>query len=214
MINELPFVITISRQLGSGGAYLGHRLATRLNILYLDREIVFQAANELKISETELDSRDEKVTPRWRQMLDSMACGVAMMYTPPSLDIPSDETLYSSESEIIARAAEQHSAVIVGRAGFKVLRQQSRHLSVFLCADIAFRMQRVQELDHISELDTQKLINRIDRERAQYLKVFTGQDGTNACQYHLCLDTGVLGFDTSEDIILAALKARLGHNGS
>ena len=63
-----PFVITISRQLGSGGAYLGQRLATRLNILYLDREIVCEAAKKLRVSEDTVASCDEKLTPSWQTL--------------------------------------------------------------------------------------------------------------------------------------------------
>jgi cytidylate kinase len=64
MTEAVPYVITISRQLGSGGAFLGQRLAFRLNALYLDHEIVRQAAQELKIPEENLVVRDEKVTSR------------------------------------------------------------------------------------------------------------------------------------------------------
>jgi CMP/dCMP kinase len=212
MRKDSPFVITISRQLGSGGAYLGHRLATRLNILYLDREILFQAAQRLKISETELDSREEKLTSRWDSLLHTMAYAFAPEYAPPAhQDLPTDEMLFKVESEIITHTSEARSAVIVGRAGSHVLSQLPEHLSIFLYADTAFRQQRVQEAYHVSPQDALKLIDRIDRERTRYLRVFTGKDWMNACQYHLCIDTGAVGLDAAEDIILAALQARLGN---
>lgn len=212
MRKDSPFVITISRQLGSGGAYLGHRLATRLNILYLDREILYQAAQRLKISEIELDSREEKLTSRWDSLLHTMAHAFAPEYAPPThQDLPTDEMLYKVESEIITHTSEARSAVIVGRAGSHVLRQLPEHLSIFLYADTVFRQQRVQEAYHVSPQDALKLIDRIDRERTRYLRVFTGKDWMNACQYHLCIDTGAVGLDAAEDIILAALQARLGN---
>jgi|WetSurMetagenome_2_1015567.scaffolds.fasta_scaffold256246_1 CMP/dCMP kinase len=210
MTDNSPFMITISRQLGSGGAYLGRRLATRLNILYLDREILFQAAKELKISETELDSLDEKVIPRWQSWLQIMAQSYSLGFAPPMIDVPTDQKLFNAESDVIKRTSQEHSAVIVGRAGSYILREHPRHLSIFLYADVAFRQQRLQELNNVSAQEALKLINRIDRARTQYLRVFTGQDWMNACQYHLCLDTSVVGLERAEDIILATVQARLG----
>jgi cytidylate kinase len=211
-MNDSLFVITISRQFGSGGSFLGHRLAQHLNILFLDREILNQAAQELKISEAELDSRDEKVTPVWQSLLQSMECVFTTAYTPPPLDIPTDDALYKTEADIITRAVLKNSAVVVGRAGCYVLRQHPKHLSIFLHANIDFRKKRVQEIYKVSEQNAINLINRIDLERSHYLRVVTGQDFRNACQYHLCLDTSAVGLDRAEEIILATLKARLANS--
>jgi len=99
MTEVLPYVITISRQLGSGGAYLGQRLAFRLNALYLDHEIVRQAAQELKIPEENLAVRDEKVTSRWQAILQSFVDTNSWAYDPPPLDTLNDKNLYKVESE-------------------------------------------------------------------------------------------------------------------
>ena len=116
MRNDLPFVITISRQLGSGGAYLGQQLASRLSITYLDREILFHAAQELKISEADLHSRDERVTPRWQAWIEAMSHGYTQAYVPPMTDfLPTDQALFDAESKVIIRMSQAHSAVIVGQ---------------------------------------------------------------------------------------------------
>jgi cytidylate kinase len=211
MKNESPFVITIKRQLGSGGAYLGQRLANRLNIRYLDREILYHAAQELKISEEDLRSHDERVTPRWQAWIEAASLGYSQPFvTPITTTFPTDMILYEAESKVIRSISKDHSAVIVGRAGFHILRDHPRHLSVFLHADIAFRQQRVQELNHISESEALQLINRTERERARYLREFTKQDGMDASRYHLCLNTSAIGFESAENIILTALQGRLG----
>jgi cytidylate kinase len=205
-----PYVITISRQLGSGGAYLGQRLAMRLNALYLDHEIVRQAAQELKIPEEYLVFRDEKVTSRWQSILQSFAGSTSWSYVPPPLDILNDAELYNVESDIITRIANQRTAVIVGRGSCYVLRQHPRSLSVFLHANIQFRQQRVQDLYHVSAQQALKLINSIDQERARYLRALTGQDWLDARQYHLSLDTSAVGLDKAEAIILETIQARFG----
>ena len=208
MTKTLPYVITISRQLGCGGAYLGQRLAIRLNVLYLDHEIIRQAAQELKIPEEYLVSRDEKVTSHWQSILQSIAYSNSWSYAPPPLDILNDGKLYNVESDIINRIASQRPAVIVGRGGYYVLRQNPRCLSIFLHANVEFRQQRVMELYHVSAEQALKLISSVDQERARYLRALTGQDGLDARQYHLCLDTSALGLEKAEVIILEALHAR------
>jgi CMP/dCMP kinase len=210
MSKEMPFTITISRQLGSGGAYLGQQLAASLNILYLDREILYHAAQELQISEEDLHARDERVTPRWQSWIETLALGYSPESVHPVIGVPTDQTLFNTESEIIKRISKDRSVVVVGRAGSHILREDPRHLSVFLHADIPFRKPRVQEFHHVSAPEALKLIDSIDRARARYLRVFTGQDWMNAGQYHLCIDTGATGLDKAEDIILTTLKARLG----
>jgi cytidylate kinase len=208
-----PFVITISRQMGSGGAYLGKRLASRLNVLYLDREIVSQAAKELKMPVESLEARDEKLTPLWRSLLESYAYITPTPYVPPPLHMPTDRELYRTESNIITRVAQQRSAVIVGRGGYYVLRQHPRCLSILLHADINFRQKRVQELYHVSAEEALKLIESIDKERERYLRALTGQNCMDARHYHLSLDTSLVGLEAAEEIILTTLRARFGDIG-
>jgi cytidylate kinase len=206
-----PFVITISRQKGSGGAYLGQRLASRLSVLYLDREIVSQAARELKMSVESLEARDEKVTPFWQSLLGSYAHITPVLYVPPPLNMPTDRDLYRTESNIITRITQQRSAIIVGRGGYYLLRQHPRCLSILLHADIDFRQSRVQELYNLSAEEALRLIKSIDKEREQYLRALTGQNCMDARHYHLSIDTSVVGLEQAEEIIVAAFRARFGN---
>jgi cytidylate kinase len=210
MTEHSPSVITISRQFGSGGAYLGHRIADRLNIAYVDHEILHEAAQELKVPETILESRDEKVTPLWESLLQSYKYANPFTYVPPTLDFPNDDALYNTESAIIKRIAKEYSAVIVGRGGYYVLRQHTRCLHIYLHANIEFRQQRIQEMYRLSALKALKLIESTDNARAHYLHVLTGQDCLDVRQYQLALDTSAVGIDKAEDIILATIQARFG----
>jgi cytidylate kinase len=208
MKQDSPYVITISRQIGSGGAYIGRRLAGRLGILYIDREIVNRAAQKLNIPENVLISRDEKVTPLWQSMLESTIHGNPFGYVPPLLNVPSDEELHRAEADIILDIARQGPAVIVGRGGYHILRSHPRHLSVFLHADAAFREQRIRELYHLSLPEASKMMQSKDDSRASYLRLITGEDWRGACQYNISLDTGALGFKLAENIIATAAQAR------
>jgi cytidylate kinase len=207
---NLPTVITISRQLGSGGAYLGQQLAEQLGIVYLDREIVIQAAKQLQVLEEDLESRDEKKTSFWKSAFQLSAYNPPEMYMPPEIYIPSDQDLYQAESEVIQKVAQERSAVIIGRGGSYLLRDHLRHLSVFLHADLAFRQQRVEKLYNLSAPEAKKLVEKSDRERTRYLQVLTGRDWNDARLYHLSIDTSVIGLEQAKEVILAGIKSRFG----
>lgn len=206
-MSNMPIVITISRQLGSGGAFLGQQLAEDLGILYLDRQIVREAGKKLHVLEKSLESRDEKRTSFWESVLQSYALHPSGIYMPPEINITSDRNLFKAESEIIQEVAKEHSAVIIGRGGFYLLRDHPQHFSIFLHAGPAFRQQRIEELYKLSAVEAKRLIEKNDQDRADYLKVLTGKNWLDAGNYHLCIDTGIIGFDQAKEIILSCVHS-------
>ena len=82
------------------------------------------------------------------------------------------------------------------------------HLSVFVHADVAFRLKRVEELFRLSEKAAKDLIEKTDKERGRYIQMVTGQDWKDVRQYHVAIDTGVIGLQETEELILASAKAR------
>jgi cytidylate kinase len=205
-----PYVITISRELGSGGAYLGKRIAERLEIFYIDREILSEAAQHFNLSESELEEMEERTTPFWQTFLKAGTYTPTEMFLDPPVYLPSDRELFQAESKIIARVARERSSVIIGRGGSYILQEHPRHLSIFVHADTAFRLKRVQELFRLSEKAARDLMEKTDKERARYIQMVTGQDWKDVRQYHLAIDTGVMGLQEAEEIILACTKAHFG----
>ena len=104
MEEKLQIAITICRQLGSGGAYIGQQLANRLGIGYLDREIIRQAAKQLSLLETDLESHDEKISSFWENLF-KFGYITPDAYIPPKFFVPSDKELFMIESEIIKHNA-------------------------------------------------------------------------------------------------------------
>jgi len=203
-----PYILTISRQIGSGGAYLGQRLAIRLNASYLDHDIVRQAAQELKIRKNICTAAMRKSLPAGTRCCNQLLIQIPGRMRRPRWISSMTRISINAKSDIINRVASQRAAIIVGRGGYWVLRHHHRVLSVFLHAPISFRQKRVEELYHVTQSQALKLINSIDQERARYLKALTGADGSDASLYHLCLDTSAIGLEKCEAIILEALQAR------
>lgn len=201
------FVITISRQLGCGGAYVGQQLAKKLNIFFADREIISKAAKQLSTLEENLESRDERKLSFWQSFMNTnpQTGGVYMAPVSPILEFTDDE-LFTVESNIIKHIASEGSAVLIGRCGFDVLSQHPNHVSVFMHADKEFRNDRIQKLYNQSHSNADKMIEKSDKERAAYCKTFTGKEWADALNYDISIDTSKLGIDNTVEFILNYLK--------
>jgi len=200
-----PFVITISRQLGSGGAYIGQQMAKSLNVFYADREIIGQAAQQLSVLKEDLESRDEKILSFWQSFIQSFAVAPDT-YVPPQIIAPSDRKLFKIESEIITRIANERSAIIIGRCGSYILREHPNRVSIFLHGDITFRKSRIQKLYNESEKVAEKMITQSDKERTRYYHTVTGREWIDANQYDISIDTSKIGVDQSVELILKYLE--------
>ncbi|WP_234124372.1 cytidylate kinase-like family protein [Clostridium hydrogenum] len=209
-MNKSNIVITINRQFGSGGRYLGGKLAEKLSFLYLDREIVKEAAQDLGTYVENLEDSDEKQSSLWKSLVSSFAIGG--LECVPDVQVISDKKAHKAESNFITKVANEKSAVIIGRGGSYILQNHPRHVSIFLNADIEFRKKRIQEELKLSEKETLQLISKTDKERLKYFKALTGEDMYNACGYNLSIDTGKLGLEKSIDIIMEYLKERFGYD--
>jgi len=167
------YAVTISHQLGSGAAYIGERLAQRLGIPFLDREILQKVAQQLYLMESEVEKREEKLSSYWDNFSRSM------IWIDPSLSAeipqvaPSDRELFEVECDTIRQIARKSSAIFLGRCGWNILSDHPYHISILLTANHAERIKRLCELYKINEQEAQKLIQTNDRERDAYNMKFT-----------------------------------------
>jgi cytidylate kinase len=198
-------VITISRQLGSGGAFIGQKLARNLNIFYADREIITQVARQFSVLEEDLESCDEKKSSFWQSLIQSYGLGFQDAYKPPQIIVPPDIVLFNAQARIIEHITKERSAVILGRCGSYILREHPNHLSIFLHADIAFRRTRIQKIYNVTGKVAEKMILQSDKERSLYHQSFTGVDWTDARQYDFSINTGKIGLENSAELIIKYL---------
>ena len=208
MNETLPLVITISREIGSGGAYIGHKLAEDLDILYFDREIIVKAAEKLNVYARDVASCDEKKQSFWTSIKGSFSDLNTNQYIPPIASYPSFSEVYEAQSEAIKNLAKEQSSVIIGRGGFHVLKDHPNHISIFLHADVHFREKRIQDLYSVTEHKAKRIIETTDQQRKAYIKKLTGQDMYNTLLYDLSIDTGRLGFEESVKLILNLIKIK------
>jgi len=205
MKESSPFIITISRQLGSGGAYIGQQLAKKLNIFYADREIIIRAAKQFSVLEEDLESSEEKKGSFWQSIIQSYGFGTLDAFVPPQITLPTDNILFKAESEIITHIANERSAVIIGRCSSHILRDLPNHVSIFLHADLSFRKGRIQQVYKLSDKDANEKVIQSDKERSLYYHAFTGREREDATQYDIAINTSKIGLDESVELILKYL---------
>jgi cytidylate kinase len=205
MADDRPFHITIARQLGSGGSYLAQRLAHRLGFVYLDHQILDQAARELEINGSELIRREERTQTFWVKLLQTFATGCPEdIQSPPPLRLISDDELITAEHKVLLKLAARGSCVIVGRCAFHRLRGRARLINVFVHAQRDFRIGRVMQVYHAPDPEAAKqMIDRTDNGRRRYVQKICGASWYDLRNYHLTIDISRVGFAAAEDVIVA-----------
>ena len=202
---ENNYVITIGRQLGSGGRETGMKLAESLGISFYDKELIRIASQESGLNERFFEKADEK--KRF-----SLFWGLFGMHSPQTQEMYSgfylsDETLFKIQSDVIRKLADNKSCLFVGRCADYILKEHPRRLSIFLNADIGDRIKRVMEIHNITEAKAKFLVENTDKQRSSYYNYFSGKSWGEAESYHLCVNTSVLGIaDTINFIRQFAVK--------
>ncbi len=185
--------ITISRQMGTGGSYIGQLIATRLGLKYVDREVLHLAAKEFGCDEETVEARREKISSFWERILGGLSFGAAdSPYNPPPLRNFSDRELFNKQIEILKRIASQNDCVVVGWAGVFMLPRHRGMFSVFCHAPKSFRVKRLARIyEGLSEEKARELISESDRTRELYFNEMTDHDWTCAKNYNLSIDTSL-----------------------
>lgn len=196
MREKQTYVVTISRQLGSGGAYLGQRIAEVLGIKYVDRDILLKAAEEMEDKES-----------FWVNFAANCSCN--WPYVPPSYTMIAEDRLHDKFRAMMQKAANDNDIVIVGRCAGFILSKHPRIINIFIYADKDWRIKRVQELYELTDKEARKAVNQNDSERANYHYLHTGEKWRDATQYDLCIDTSKVGLDKAEEIIINYIKTCL-----
>jgi cytidylate kinase len=204
-------VLAISRQLGSGGSFIGQEVARRLGFHYVDRDILSQAAQTLGVEAADLEPLDERVETFWERLAPLFLLGVAGGPAMPSLPpYPSGPALFEIESSIIQAVAGRENAIIVGRGGAHVLRGHPGLVSVFVHSPEAFRIPRVMQAFGVTDTHAaSEMLRRSDSQRANFHKALTNHDWADASMYDLCLNTSNIGLEEAAKFVTEIVARRV-----
>lgn len=201
--------VTIARQLGSGGSYIGQQIANRLGIKYIDREVLHLAAEQLGLDASELAHMEEKCSSFWQKLIGIFGMGAPDTYSPPPLRPISDKQLFDKETEIMKVLAAECSSVIIGRGAVDVLPYHPGRVDLFLHAPIKFRIKRTMELYDIKSPEIARTtIEDSDKERKKYFAQMTSRDWHCALNYDLSLDTSCMPLEAIVDMLVDFVKLK------
>lgn len=200
-------IITIGRQFGSGGRYVGRLLAEKLGIPFYDKELLSEAAKQSGICEEIFEEHDEKPT---RSLLFSLVTGMQQHVGSGSfyMDMPLNHRIFLAQFDAIRKLAEEGSCVIVGRCADYVLRDDPNATSIFVKADMESKMDRAVKYYGVEPDKAEERIRKADRQRASYYNYYATATWGDVENYDLVVDTGVLGVEGSVALILKFLELR------
>lgn len=206
MNKQERFVITISRQFGTGGHEIGAELARRLGVKLLDKQILNEVASRFCVVEDAMEKIEAR-NPLWRddftQFYRSYMAGAE--YDGQEQDQTSHK-LFDAQAEAIRQIAKEESCVIVGRCGFHIFRNHPNALKIFVHADDQCRKRRIAEKFGLDEQDAAAMIVDNDYSRELYTKTFTGNEWTDARNYDLSLNVRRFGVNGAVDFILQCIE--------
>ena len=202
MNKEEKFVITISRQFGTGGHEIGAGLAQRLGVKLLDKQILNEVASKFGMVEEAME-RIEARNPLWRddftQFYRQYMAGAE--YNGLEHDQTSHQ-LFEAQAEAIRKIAREESCVLIGRCGFHIFRDEPNALKIFVHADDDCRKRRIAEKYDISEQDAAAMIVDNDYSRELYTKTYTGSDWQDARNYDVTLNVRKFGVNGAVDFLM------------
>ena len=203
-------IITIGRQLGSGGLEIGRLLAERLNLAFYDKELLTEAA------------RHSGICPECFQQVDEQAkrtfggVGIFGMRFPfvgegnmSYNSMISGDNLFLIQSETIVKLAEnEQGAVFVGRCADYVLRERNDVVSVFITAKEADKVKRLCDRRGCTEAEARDMMKKVDKQRSAYYDYYASREWGVASSYDICINSSLLGIEGTVDAIINIVRRK------
>ncbi len=189
-------VITISREYGSGGRYVGRLIADILGIKFYDKDFIKKLAEETGLSEEYIESNEQK-----RNSLSNLNNGYYF-----GLDNRDD--LFLKESELIKEVASKESCVIIGRCADFILKDEKNIVKIFIYSDMENKIKRAIEFYGMDKEKAKKEIKQIDKLRGNHYKYYTGSDWNNHSNYDICINSDTFGVEKTAELICEFIKEK------
>ncbi len=189
-------VITLSREYGSGGRYIGRLIADKLGIKLYDKDFVIKVAEETGLSQEYIEQNEQK-----RTVLAALNNGYYSEFNN------SDE-LFAKESELIKEIANKESCVIIGRCADSILADKNNVIKVFVYSNMEDKIKRATTYYGMNKSKAEKEIERIDKQRGNHYKYYTGKEWKDFSNYDICVNSDALGVEKTADMICKIVEEK------
>ncbi len=187
-------VITIAREYGSGGRYIGKLVAQKLGIKLYDKEFIAAMAEDTGLSSEYIKDNEQK-----RNILDNFNNGY---YS----GLNNADELFVKESEMIKKVANENSCVIVGRCADFILKDQKNVTKIFINNTMENKVKRATEFYGMNAENAKKEIARINKLRANHYKYYTENEWGKPSNYDICINSDAIGIDNSVELICSIVN--------
>jgi len=195
------FIITISRQFGSGGKEIGEKIANELGIDFYDKELISLASKESGFCENVFEKADESPSNSFLYSLVMGSNPMSSLFFRND-DLLTNDKLFAIQSKVIQKIASEKSCVIVGRCSDYILREEEKLTRVYFHADNDFRVKRTMRLFNQTEKEATASVLKADKKRNNYYNYYTGNEWTDLNNYDIAINTEKIGIDNSVKAVI------------
>lgn len=191
--DKINTVITISREYGSGGRYIGELVAQKLGLKLYDKEIIARLSESTGLSTEYIENHEQRIN-----ILDNLNNGYYY-------NLSNNDELFLSESNLIKKLAKE-SCVIIGRCADYILKDQKNVKKIFIYSSMEDKIKRATKYYKLDKNKAEKEINRINKLRGNHYKHYTNNDWNNPENYDLCINSDSLGVEDTANLICNLIK--------
>ena len=186
------FVITINRELGSGGRTVGRLLAEKLGVSFYDKALIKGLEERFKLNTEEIERLKSRNRSWWADFkrilkVGEDAANFSPYYIGSDADLLTTEALFNTEKEILLGIAQEESCVIAGRSAFFVLKNHPNHFSILIQASMEHRIERVMQKQNMTRDEAIDTIEKIDKMREDYVKNYAHTSRYDTRNYDLVI---------------------------
>jgi len=197
------FVVTINREVGTGGRTVGRKLAEKLGVKYCDKAIVQGLTEKFGLSIERIEEIKAQKKSWWNDINNYYQTLINSATLPMEAEVKLDNaTMFETEKRILQELATQTSCVVAGRTGFMVFREWPNHLNVFIQASTEHRVQRIMQRQNVDEQEARDIIERMDTSRETYIQKYEDTSRYDTRNYQLVISMDELDEDDAVDLIM------------
>jgi len=197
------FVITINRELGSGGRTVGRKLAERLNVKYYDKALIEGLTKQFGLTVDEIERIKAQKKSWWNEFNNYYKNLNATSKPMEAETVVTTQSMMETEKHILQSLASQESCVVAGRSGFLVFKAWPNHMHIFIQASLEHRIDRLVRKKEISRDEARQIIENVDKGRETYIQKYTDTSRYDTRNYDLVINMDDLTEDNAVDIIMA-----------
>jgi len=202
------YVITINRELGSGGRTVGRLLSQRLQVKYYDKALIEQLTQKFGLSVDEIERVKGQKKTWWNEFNSYYKVLISTAKPMEAETMISNKILFETEKKILTTLADEESCVVAGRSGFLVFRDHPNHLNIFIEASMEHRIERLMRKKNILRDEAFAIISQVDKDRETFIQKYDDTSRYDTRNYHLIINMDELSEEGAVDVIMSYINAQ------